>query len=106
MIIKAYHGTDVAEHFDSFQCPAYFTNLPEWAQGFGSKRVIEVSLVMDNPYILDGEEEGRHFEWDAEDIAEMQKQGHDSVWIQHPEGDVYTVFKPEQVQINKQSTGY
>lgn len=98
-----FHATDEKKLFTEFKCPAYFTNMPKFAAGFGSERLISVKLNIINPYIIDGEEEGRHFEWDSEDIQLFKNDGIDGVIIRHPDGDVYTVFDQEQITILNQN---
>ena len=92
-----FHGTDV-EEFVEFNTPAYFTNNEEFAKGFGAN-VKRADINIQRPYEIDGVTEGRHFEWDAEDVTRMKSEGYDGVIVRHPDGDVYTVFDPSQVTL-------
>jgi RNA polymerase sigma factor (sigma-70 family) len=94
----AFHATN-SEKFDVFNVlPAYFSNLRSFSERFASKRVETVYLKLKNPEEIDGEQSGRHFEWDEEDVSMFKGEGKDGVRISHPEGDVYTVFDPNQIK--------
>lgn len=96
--LVVYHSTNTEEDFGSFNVPAYFTENKDWSQNFGTKQTKAVYLNIKNPYVLDGEVEGRHFNWDQEDIAEFKADGHDGVIINHPDGNVYTIFDARQAK--------
>jgi hypothetical protein len=100
--LVVYHGSRTAEPFEVFETPSYFTDRPEFAGDFGTDNTYRVYLRIQNPYEIDGEEEGRHFEWDEDDVADMVSDGYDGVIVKHPDGDVYTVFEPTQI---KSATG-
>jgi hypothetical protein len=93
---KLYHSTE-DESFTRFEVPAYFSDNKVFAGAFGSK-TREVLVRFNNPERIDGETSGRHFEWDAEDVARFRKGGRDSVHITHPDGDVITVFDSNQIK--------
>ena len=93
---KLYHSTE-DDSFTVYETPAYFSSNKDWTRSFGSKTRAHF-VRFDNPEIIDGEKEGRHFEWDEEDVAQFRKEGKDSVHITHPDADVITVFDPNQIK--------
>jgi len=95
-LARLYHGTE-DESFTRFDVPAYFSDSKDFAGRFGSK-VRELFVLSKNPERINGLTDGRHFEWDAEDVAEFRKRGRDSVHISHPEGDVVAVFGSNQIK--------
>ena len=95
-LARLYHGTE-DESFTRFDVPAYFSDSKDFAGRFGSK-VRELFVLSKNPERINGLTDGRHFEWDAEDVAEFRKRGRDSVHISHPEGDVVAVFDSNQIK--------
>ena len=93
---KLYHSTE-DDSFTVYETPTYFSSNKDWTRSWGSKTRTHF-VRFDNPEIIDGEKEGRHFEWDEEDVAQFRKEGKDSVHITHPDADVITVFDPNQIK--------
>lgn len=95
----AYHATDCEAEITQFRAPSYFTNDPDFATAFGRRALYTVELSMTRPYLVDGVAEGRHFEWDDEDVARLKAEGFDGVAVRHPDGDVYMPLDPGQVRV-------
>jgi hypothetical protein len=100
--LTVYHATNYKKSIHKFRTPAYFSNSPSFAGKFGESSVYPVHLRLENPHIIDAATAGRHFEWDADDVADMKKQGHDGVHVvgdkSKGDADIYTVFDPDQVR--------
>lgn len=97
-----YHGTNT-EDITKFKTPAYFTDEPGFAYRFtnrtGTENIMPVVINITNPYRINGNVEGRHFEWTRSEIKEMKAKGYDGVIIETAgEADIYTVFNPTQVK--------
>lgn len=98
--LMVYHGTSATEDISVFRVPAYFTNDPSFAGVFAGEQgaTYPVYLSIENPYRIDGDVEGRHFEWDQEDVQHMESEGYDGVIVTSSTGaNIYTVFRPEQI---------
>jgi len=95
-----FHSTD-APKFDTFETPAYFSDVKKWTKSWGA-RTESAYLKITNPYLLNAEVDGRHFEWDADDVSDFKDQGFDGVVIERgsdPDiAEVYTIFDPSQVK--------
>jgi hypothetical protein len=101
-----YHGTPSARPIGEFKTPAYFTDTPSFAEMFAQERgekrgaIYPVFLKIEHPYEIDATKEGRHFEWDAEDVARMKAEGYDGVVVKggEDESDIYTPFDQSQIK--------
>lgn len=101
-----YHGTPSRRAIGQFKTPAYFTDQPSFAEMFAGERgenrgaIYPVYLKIEHPYEIDAATDGRHFEWDAQDVARMKAEGHDGVIVKggEDESDIYTPFDPNQIK--------
>lgn len=104
--LVVYHGTPSGRAIGTFRTPAYFTNEPSFAEMFAQERgekrgaIYPAFLKIEHPYVIDATKEGRHFEWDRQDVARMKAEGYDGVIVKggEDESDIYTPFDPAQIK--------
>jgi hypothetical protein len=96
--LVVYHGTRSKKGINKFIVPAYFTEDTDFASGFGQNATYPVYLSIQNPYMIDGETEGRHFMWDKKDVADFKRRGFDGVIVTSDSENIYAVFDQAQIK--------